>query len=147
MGGSLGQRCPPPSPLAAAAACAPACCCHRLVIRLVVSLKLNKLVDLCRYTGEDGFEISVDNAKVVELTNKLLDNPRVRLAGLGPRDSLRLEVRACGCRPRGSALVMIVIVTLLALACGGAARCGCAHGAKRVGLASIGVGRCCCGPH
>jgi glycine cleavage system aminomethyltransferase T len=46
-----------------------------------------------RYTGEDGFEISVHNDKAVELTRKLMDNPRVRLAALGPRDSLRLEVR------------------------------------------------------
>lgn len=46
-----------------------------------------------RYTGEDGFEISVDNAHALKLTEALMANPRVRLAGLGPRDSLRLEVR------------------------------------------------------
>ncbi len=53
---------------------------------------------LCRYTGEDGFEISVPNAAAVALGEKLLSNSRVRLAGLGPRDSLRLEVR-WPCRP------------------------------------------------
>jgi len=48
------------------------------------------------YTGEDGFEISVPNARAVELADKLLATPEtVRLAGLGPRDSLRLEAGLC----------------------------------------------------
>ncbi|KAF5839808.1 hypothetical protein DUNSADRAFT_18571 [Dunaliella salina] len=44
------------------------------------------------YTGEDGFEISVHNSKAEALTQKLMENPRVRLAGLRPWDSPRLEV-------------------------------------------------------
>ncbi|KAG2483828.1 hypothetical protein HYH03_017351 [Edaphochlamys debaryana] len=47
------------------------------------------------YTGEDGFEISVPSTHAVALTEKLLANSRVRLAGLGPRDSLRLEAGLC----------------------------------------------------
>ena len=33
--------------------------------------------------------------KAVELAKKLLENPRNRLCGLGPRDSLRLEAGLC----------------------------------------------------
>lgn len=43
------------------------------------------------YTGEDGFEISVYEKDAVKLTNLLLQNDNVKLAGLGARDSLRLE--------------------------------------------------------
>lgn len=45
------------------------------------------------YTGEDGFEISVPNGQAVALAETLLKNERVKLAGLGARDALRLEVR------------------------------------------------------
>ena len=48
-----------------------------------------------RYTGEDGFEISVPNDRALELAKKLLENPRNRLCGLGARDSLRLEAGLC----------------------------------------------------
>jgi glycine cleavage system aminomethyltransferase T len=47
---------------------------------------------MCRYTGEDGFEISVPNSHAVALAEKLVADKRVRMSGLGPRDSLRLEV-------------------------------------------------------
>ncbi|KAF8975095.1 hypothetical protein BGZ46_009437 [Entomortierella lignicola] len=47
------------------------------------------------YTGEDGFEISVPNGDAVELTRLLVSDPRVELAGLGARDSLRLEAGLC----------------------------------------------------
>ena len=50
---------------------------------------------LFRYTGEDGFEISVPDERAVELAKKLLENPRNRLCGLGARDSLRLEAGLC----------------------------------------------------
>lgn len=43
------------------------------------------------YTGEDGFEISVLASKVEALADALLADDRVRPAGLGARDSLRLE--------------------------------------------------------
>ncbi|KAJ3311852.1 hypothetical protein HDV04_003592 [Boothiomyces sp. JEL0838] len=52
-------------------------------------------VSRCGYTGEDGFEISVPHEKVVELTETLLNHPDVELAGLGARDSLRLEAGLC----------------------------------------------------
>ncbi|XP_055921150.1 aminomethyltransferase, mitochondrial [Eupeodes corollae] len=49
----------------------------------------------CGYTGEDGFEISVPSEKVRHLTESLLGVDNVRLAGLGARDSLRLEAGLC----------------------------------------------------
>ncbi|CAL8319013.1 unnamed protein product [Merluccius merluccius] len=52
-------------------------------------------VTRCGYTGEDGVEISVPLSRVVELTEKLLANGEVKLAGLGARDSLRLEAGLC----------------------------------------------------
>ncbi|MEM8741804.1 MAG: glycine cleavage system aminomethyltransferase GcvT [Pseudomonadota bacterium] len=47
------------------------------------------------YTGEDGFEISVPAAEAAELARLLLDAPEVAPAGLGARDSLRLEAGLC----------------------------------------------------
>jgi aminomethyltransferase len=47
------------------------------------------------YTGEDGFEISVKATRVVAIVERLLDDARVKLAGLGARDSLRLEAGLC----------------------------------------------------
>ncbi|WPT17487.1 Aminomethyltransferase [Picochlorum sp. SENEW3] len=47
------------------------------------------------YTGEDGFELSIPNADAVALAKALTSDSRVRLAGLGPRDSLRLEAGLC----------------------------------------------------
>ncbi|KAG7279886.1 hypothetical protein CRUP_016213, partial [Coryphaenoides rupestris] len=52
-------------------------------------------VTRCGYTGEDGVEISVPLSRVVELSEKLLANSEVKLAGLGARDSLRLEAGLC----------------------------------------------------
>lgn len=54
-------------------------------------------VTRCGYTGEDGFEISVPTTSVVELAEHLLAacNNVVQLAGLGARDSLRLEAGLC----------------------------------------------------
>ena len=43
------------------------------------------------YTGEDGFEISVPADEAVRLARRLLDEEAVLPAGLGARDSLRLE--------------------------------------------------------
>ncbi len=53
------------------------------------------LVSRSGYTGEDGFEISVpaENAQVV--AQRILDEPEVIPAGLGARDSLRLEAGLC----------------------------------------------------
>lgn len=47
------------------------------------------------YTGEDGFEISVAAARAETLARALLADPRVLPAGLGARDSLRLEAGLC----------------------------------------------------
>ncbi|MBV7266096.1 glycine cleavage system aminomethyltransferase GcvT [Erythrobacter ani] len=43
------------------------------------------------YTGEDGFEISVHEGRAEDLANALVADERVKPAGLGARDSLRLE--------------------------------------------------------
>jgi aminomethyltransferase len=43
------------------------------------------------YTGEDGFEISVHEGSVHKLADALVSDDRVKPAGLGARDSLRLE--------------------------------------------------------
>ncbi|CAG58515.1 uncharacterized protein GVI51_D04301 [Nakaseomyces glabratus] len=47
------------------------------------------------YTGEDGFEISVENGKANEFAQKLLDNELTKPIGLAARDSLRLEAGMC----------------------------------------------------
>lgn len=47
------------------------------------------------YTGEDGFEISVPASHAVALARALLAQPEVKPAGLGARDTLRLEAGLC----------------------------------------------------
>jgi aminomethyltransferase len=47
------------------------------------------------YTGEDGFEISVPAERAVDLATLLVEQPEVVPAGLGARDSLRLEAGLC----------------------------------------------------
>ncbi len=47
------------------------------------------------YTGEDGFEISVPAEHATALAEALLDRPEVAPAGLGARDTLRLEAGLC----------------------------------------------------
>ncbi|XP_011192164.1 aminomethyltransferase, mitochondrial [Zeugodacus cucurbitae] len=50
----------------------------------------------CGYTGEDGVEVSVPSAHVVHVTEALLNaNEYLKLAGLGARDTLRLEAGLC----------------------------------------------------
>jgi aminomethyltransferase len=53
--------------------------------------------DIFRYTGEDGFEISVPSENAVDLAKAILEKSegKVRLTGLGARDSLRLEAGLC----------------------------------------------------
>src|SRR5210317_1342636 len=46
------------------------------------------------YTGEDGFEISLENSKIEQLTNNLIEKG-AKLIGLGARDTLRLEAGLC----------------------------------------------------
>ena len=47
------------------------------------------------YTGEDGFEISVAGDRATALARALLGQPEVKPAGLGARDTLRLEAGLC----------------------------------------------------
>ncbi|HLW27321.1 MAG TPA: glycine cleavage system aminomethyltransferase GcvT [Kiloniellales bacterium] len=47
------------------------------------------------YSGEDGYEISVANADAETLARRLLEEEEVAAAGLGARDSLRLEAGLC----------------------------------------------------
>ncbi|PKU73983.1 aminomethyltransferase, mitochondrial [Dendrobium catenatum] len=49
------------------------------------------------YTGEDGFEISVPSENALDLAKAILEKSegKVRLTGLGARDSLRLEAGLC----------------------------------------------------
>jgi aminomethyltransferase len=50
------------------------------------------------YTGEDGFELSIHPSQTVEVTQHLLKTAtpdKLRFAGLGARDSLRLEAGMC----------------------------------------------------
>lgn len=59
------------------------------------------IVTRCGYTGEDGFEVSVANHSIEAFTDKLLNiegDKGVKLAhpaGLGARDTLRLEAGLC----------------------------------------------------
>lgn len=73
-------------------------------------MKLNGMrvyLTRCGYTGEDGYEIQVSNSDATKLVDKILSTPlpagiasssgftKPVLAGLGARDSLRLEAGLC----------------------------------------------------
>ena len=49
------------------------------------------IISRCGYTGEDGFEISVDKQYAMALAKNLLSFDHVKPVGLGARDTLRLE--------------------------------------------------------
>ncbi|MFT4563141.1 MAG: aminomethyltransferase [Gammaproteobacteria bacterium] len=53
------------------------------------------LVHRCGYTGCDGFEISLAAKHAAQFASVLLEDNDVELAGLGARDSLRLEAGLC----------------------------------------------------
>ena len=57
----------------------------------------NCRVTRCGYTGEDGFEISIPAESGSSIAEALLDSKaaNVKMAGLGARDSLRLEAGLC----------------------------------------------------
>jgi len=56
---------------------------------------INCLINRSGYTGEDGFEISVPSREAEAMARELLSNDEVEPAGLGARDSLRLEAGLC----------------------------------------------------
>ncbi|WP_282022566.1 glycine cleavage system aminomethyltransferase GcvT, partial [Ruegeria faecimaris] len=47
------------------------------------------------YTGEDGYEISIPEDRAIEITKAFLAHEDCEAAGLGARDSLRLEAGLC----------------------------------------------------
>jgi aminomethyltransferase len=53
------------------------------------------IVSRSGYTGEDGFEISIDAADAEQVARALLGEPEMLPIGLGARDSLRLEAGLC----------------------------------------------------
>jgi len=53
--------------------------------------KIDVFLTRSGYTGEDGFEISVQASDALALANALLAQPEVKPIGLGARNSLRLE--------------------------------------------------------
>lgn len=53
------------------------------------------LISRSGYTGEDGFEISVNAGDAPAIWDLLMNEPEVAAAGLGARDSLRLEAGLC----------------------------------------------------
>ncbi len=63
--------------------------------RSVVLGGANCYVTRSGYTGEDGFEISVPAEAAEGLARLLLMHPQVEPAGLGARDTLRLEAGLC----------------------------------------------------
>ena len=73
--------------------------CRELTLKLSSgSVSPPVLVSRGGYTGEDGFEISVPAEVTVEVAETLLQSAgseKLRLAGLGARDSLRLEAGMC----------------------------------------------------
>ncbi len=64
-------------------------------VRMLTLCGVACVVSRSGYTGEDGFEISIDAGAAEELCQVLLSDPEVAPAGLGARDSLRLEAGLC----------------------------------------------------
>jgi aminomethyltransferase len=53
------------------------------------------IVSRTGYTGEDGYEISIEGSDAEKVARALLAEPEVLPIGLGARDSLRLEAGLC----------------------------------------------------
>ena len=66
-----------------------------MTIREIVIAGISCLATRSGYTGEDGWEISVPTDRAEDLVRALLALPGVMPAGLGARDSLRLEAGLC----------------------------------------------------
>jgi aminomethyltransferase len=56
---------------------------------------INCYITRSGYTGEDGFECSVKSAQAEALARTMLSHEEVEAAGLGARDTLRLEAGLC----------------------------------------------------
>jgi aminomethyltransferase len=85
-----------PKAEAALARLAPAVSAMRFMdVRMVMFGGASCLVCRSGYTGEDGFEISVRADHAEALARTLLDDSAVAWAGLGARDSLRIEAGLC----------------------------------------------------
>ncbi len=70
----------------------------RLVFMTGASLRVagaDCFVTRSGYTGEDGFEISLPAEQAMAFARALLREPEVKPAGLGARDTLRLEAGLC----------------------------------------------------
>jgi aminomethyltransferase len=81
---------------AALARLAPAAQAMRFMdARMIVVMDEPCLVSRSGYTGEDGFEISIRAARAEALCDALLCDRSVEMAGLGARDTLRLEAGLC----------------------------------------------------
>jgi aminomethyltransferase len=85
-----------PAAEAALAALAPQVSALRFMdVSAITLLGAPCFVSRSGYTGEDGFEISVPAEAAERPCEALLRNPAVAPAGLGARDSLRLEAGLC----------------------------------------------------
>ena len=85
-----------PSAEAVLAAGAPAVCKLNFMQTVTTSYSdITIHISRSGYTGEDGFEISVENGAALRLWTMLVGDARVLPIGLGARDSLRLEAGMC----------------------------------------------------
>jgi aminomethyltransferase len=72
--------------------------CRHMMFMTIENLKIGDIrcgISRSGYTGEDGFEITVPTEDAEQLARILLQEPEVNPAGLGARDSLRLEAGLC----------------------------------------------------
>jgi aminomethyltransferase len=72
--------------------------CRHMMFMTIENLKIGDIrcgIARSGYTGEDGFEITVPTEDAEQLARMLLQEPEVMPAGLGARDSLRLEAGLC----------------------------------------------------
>lgn len=81
-----------PAAEAALAALHPACAALRF---MDISPTVGGWISRSGYTGEDGFEISLDADRAVALAEALMARAEIEPAGLGARDTLRLEAGLC----------------------------------------------------
>jgi aminomethyltransferase len=78
------------------AALSPAVAAMRFMdVRLLAIGETDCVITRSGYTGEDGFEISIKARDAERFVRTLLQNPAVKMAGLGARDSLRTEAGLC----------------------------------------------------